>query len=201
MLFHVGVYKILLQSVLKGSLHMQSVSFKINAIENGWFEAELGTVSRRTAISASDKWGNDAARHLIHFTNKLLSGKISSGYVSFDEAPGTYILFIDNSNATTQLYILYSQLETCHWKNLHTHGSVALSDFLKSIPVKEVLLFAEIDLKHFADSIYREFDVFTDKKHLFSYEANWNTFPVKDFHKLESLIQEHTYPHFSYITA
>ena len=201
MLFYVGVYKILLKSVLKGLLHMQSVSFKINAIENGWFEAEFGTISRRAAISASGKWGNDAARHLIHFTNKLLSGKISSGYVSFDEAPGTYILFIDNCNDTTQLYVLYSQLETRYWKGLHTYGTIALSDFLNIIPVKEVLLFAEIDLKHFANSIYREFDVFTDKKHLSSYEYNWNMFPVKEFHKLESLTQEHTYPHFIFITA
>lgn len=180
---------------------MQSVSFKINAIENGWFEAELRTVYRRTAISASNKWGNDAARHLIHFTNKLLSGKITSGYVSFDEAPGTYILFIDNSKDTTQLYVLYSQLETCHWKDLHTHGSIALSDFLNIIPVKEVLLFAEIDLKHFTDSIYREFDIYTENRHLSYYEANWNAFPVKDFHKLESMTQEHAYSHYAFITA
>lgn len=180
---------------------MQTVTFKINAIENGWFEAELSTVSRRIGISASDKWGNDAARHLIHFTNKLLLGKTNSGYVTFDEAPGTYILFIDNSTDTTQLYIFYSQLETCHWKDLHTHASIALSDFLNRIPIKEVLLFAEIDLKHFADSIYKEFDVYINEKQLFSYENNWNTFPVKDFHKLESLTQEQKYPHFAYITA
>ena len=54
---------------------MQSVSFKIDAIENGWFEAELRTVSKRTAISASNKWGNDAARHLVRLVTKLVSGK------------------------------------------------------------------------------------------------------------------------------
>lgn len=180
---------------------MQSVSFKIDSIESGWFEAELRTVSRRTAISASAKWGNDAARHLLHFTSKLLSSKIDSGYVSFDETPGTYILFIDNSTDTTQLYVFYSRLETCHWKELPTHGAISLSDFLKCIPIKEVLLFAEIDLNHFAESIYKAFDIFADEKHLFSYEKNWNTFPTKEFHKLEALTQEHTYSHFAYITA
>lgn len=180
---------------------MQSIGFKINAIENGWFEAELRTVSRRVAISASNKWGNDAARHLLHFINKLLSGKISSGYVSFDETPGTYILFIDNSTDTTQLYVLYSNLDTRYWKNLHTYGSITLSDFLKSIPIKEVLLFAEIDLIHFADSIYRAFDVFADRRHLYSYEGNWNTFPTKEFHKLESLTQKTAYSHLVCITA
>lgn len=180
---------------------MQSISFKINAIENGWFEAELRTISRRTAISASDKWGNDAARHLVQFVNKLMSGKIESGYVSFDETPGTYILFIDNSSDTTQLYVLYSQMETCHWKELHTHGAIALSEFLNIIPIKEVLLFAEVDLQHFADSVYREFDFFTDAKHLSSYEENWNSFPIKDFNKLESLTQENVYSHLAFITA
>lgn len=180
---------------------MQSIGFKINAIENGWFEAELRTVSRRAAISASNKWGNDAARHFIQFVNKLVTGKIESGYVSFDETPGTYILFIDNSCDTTQLYVLYSQLETCHWKELHTHGSITLSDFLNIIPVKEVLLFAEIDLQHFADSVYKEFDFFTDANHLSAYEKNWNPFPVTDFNKLESLTQENVYSHLAFITA
>lgn len=180
---------------------MQSTSFKINAIENGWFEAELRTVSRRTAISASNKWGNDAAKHLIQFINKLLSGKTVSGYVSFDEAPGTYILFIDNSSDTTLLYILYSQLETCHWKELHTHGTITLSDFISIVPVKEVLFFAEIDLRHFADTIYKEFDYFADKRHLSSYEANWTLFPAKDFNKLVALTQENIYSHLTFVTA
>ncbi len=180
---------------------MQSVSFKINSIENGWFEAELRTASKRTAISASNKWGNDAAKHLIHLVNKLLSGKTSTGYVSFDETPGTYILFIDNSNDTTQLYVLYSQTETRHWKDLHTHGTISLSDFMNTIPVKEVLLFAEIDLKYFIDSVYREFDIYTENKHLSNYEENWNAFPVKDFHKLESMLQEHTYSNYTFVTA
>lgn len=180
---------------------MQSIGFKINAIENGWFEAELRTISRRAAISASNKWGNDAAKHFIQFVNKLVTGKIESGYVSFDETPGTYILFIDNSCDTTQLYVLYSQLETCHWKELHTHGSIALSDFLNIIPVKEVLLFAEIDLQHFADSVYKAFDFFTDANHLSSYEENWSPFPVSDFNKLELLTQENVYSHLAFITA
>lgn len=180
---------------------MQSVSFKINAIENGWFEAELRTVSRRTAISASDKWGNDAARHLVRFVNKLISGQVVSGYVSFDEAPGTYILFIDNSSDTTLLYVLYSQLETCHWKELHTHGAMNLSDFLEIIPVKEVLLFAEIDLQNFAENIYKEFDFYTDEKHMFFYEENWTSFPIKEFNTLESLIQKNGCPHLEFITA
>lgn len=180
---------------------MQSVSFKINAIENGWFEAEFRTVSKRTAISASDKWGNDAARHLIRLVNNLASGKTKTGYVSFDEAPGTYILFIDHSSETTLLYILYSQLETCHWKELHTHGSIALSDLKEAVPIKEVLLFAEINFSHFAESIYREFDFYTDEKHMIAYEQNWAAFPTKEFIKLESLTQENTYSNLSFITA
>lgn len=180
---------------------MQSVIFKINAIENGWFEAEFRTVSRRTAVSASDKWGNDAARHLVRLINHLLSGKINSGYVSFDEAPGTYILFLDNSSDTTLLYILYSQLETCHWEGLHTHGAMSLSDFLNKVPVKEMLFFAEIDLQHFAESIYKEFDFYTSEKHMTFYEQNWTIFPTKEFHKLEEFTQEHTYMPFTFITA
>ncbi len=180
---------------------MQSVSFKINAIENGWFEAEFCTFSKRTAVSASDKWGNDVAGHLIQFVNKLISGKISSGYVSFDEAPGSYILFIDNSSDTTLLYILYSQKETCHWKELHTHGAMDFSDFIEIIPVKEVLFFAEVDLHHLAESIYKEFDFYTDKKHMALYEENWTTFPSKEFNKLEALIQEDTYSNSAFITA
>ena len=180
---------------------MQSVGFKINAVENGWFEAEFRTYSRRIAVSASDKWGNDAPKHLVKLVNQLVSGKIKSGYVTFDETPGTYVLFIDNSSDTSLLYIFYSTRETCHWKDLHTHGSIALSDFLNIIPVKEVLLFAEIDLKHFADSIYREFDIYTENRHLSCYEENWNAFPVKDFHKLESMTLEHAYSHYAFITA
>ena len=97
--------------------------------------------------------------------------------------------------------MLYSQLETCHWNELHTHGSIALSDFLKKVPVKEVLFFAEIDLQHFAESVYKEFDCYTDEKHMSFYEENWTTFPIKEFNMLEALTQESTYSHLAFITA
>lgn len=180
---------------------MQSVSFKIDAIENGWFDVEFRTFSKTTAISASNKWGNDAPKHLIKLVNKLVSGKIESGYVSFDETPGTYVLFIDNSGDTSLLYVLYSREETCHWKDFHTYGEMSLSEFTKEIPVKEVLFFAEIDLMHFAESVYKAFDLYTDKKHIEMYEENWSLFPVKDFNKLENLTHEDSFTNLSFITA
>lgn len=180
---------------------MQSVGFKINAVENGWFEAEFRTYSRRIAVSASDKWGNDAPKHLVKLVNQLVSGKIKSGYVTFDETPGTYVLFIDNSSDTSLLYIFYSTRETCHWKELHTYGEMSLSDLLKKIEVKELLFFAEVDLVHLADCLYREFDIYTDSKYLSLYEENWNSFPTKEFNKLEALIRPEAYSHIKFVTA
>lgn len=180
---------------------MQSVGFKINAVENGWFEAEFRTFSKRIAFSASDKWGNDAPKHLIKLINQLISEKIKFGYVTFDETPGTYILFIDNSSDTALLYVFYSTKETCHWKELHTYGEISLSELVKKATIKELLFFAEIDLAHLADSLYREFDVFTDEKRLSIYEENWNSFPAKEFNKLESFIHPEAYSHVKFITA
>ncbi len=180
---------------------MQSVSFRINAIENGWFEAELGTSSKRAAVSASNKWGNDAPKHLIKLINQLVSGKILSGYVSFDEAPGTYIVFIDNTSDTTLLYVGYSCKETCHWNEIPTYGECIASDFTNAVPIKEVILFAEIDLARFADSVFKAFDCYTAERHVVAYEKNWTTFPTKDFHKLETLTQKNTYSDLSVVTA
>lgn len=180
---------------------MQSVGFKINAVENGWFEAEFRTCSKRIAVSASDKWGNDAPKHLVKLVNQLVSGKINSGYVTFDETPGTYILFIDNSSDTSLLYIFYSTKETCHCKDFHTYGEMTLSDLLKKIEIKELLLFAEVDLEYLTDNLYREFDLYTDPRHLSIYEENWNSFPSKEFNKLEALIRPENYSHIKFVTA
>lgn len=180
---------------------MQSVSFKINSVENGWFEAEFSTISKRTAVSASDKWGNDAPTHLIKIVNQLLSGKTTSGYITLDEIPGTYVLFFDYSGDNCLLYIFYTSEETCHWKEMHTYGEMTLSEFLGKIPVKELLFFSEIDLTYLAESLYKAFDFYTEKKHLISYEENWNPFPAKEFNKLETLIQNENYSSFKYITA
>ena len=76
-----------------------------------------------------------------------------------------------------------------------------MSEFTKEIPVKEVLFFAEIDLMHFAESVYKAFDLYTDKKHIEMYEENWSLFPVKDFNKLENLTHEDSFTNLSFITA
>lgn len=180
---------------------MQSVSFKINSVENGWFEAEFSTISKRTAVSASDKWGNDAPKYLIKIINQLLSGKANSGYVTLDEIPGTYVIFFDNSGDNCLLYIFYTSEETCHWKEMHTYGEMTLSEFIEKISVKELLLFAEIDLAYLAESIYKAFDFYTEKKHTSIYEENWNSFPSKEFIKLEALIQNENDSGLKYITA
>lgn len=180
---------------------MQSVGFIIHAVENGWFEAEFRTFSKGTAISASDKWGNDAPKHLIKLINQLISNKIRSGYVTFDETPGTYILYIDNSEDTTFLYIFYSTKETCHWKDFPTYGEISLSELIANIPIKESLFFAEIDLGYLADSLYKAFEAYAVQKHFTLYEKNWTSFPTKEFNKLEMLTQQTSYSHMKFVPA
>lgn len=180
---------------------MQSVGFMIHAVENGWFEAEFRTFSKGTAISASDKWGNDAPKHLIKLINQLISNKIKSGYVTFDETPGTYVLYIDNSEAAAFIYIFYSTKETCHWKDFPTYGEISLSEFIAHIPIKESLFFAEIDLGYLADSLYKAFEAYTTGKYLTLYEENWSSFPAKEFNRLELLIQQASYPHMKFVPA
>lgn len=180
---------------------MQSVGFVIHAIENGWFEAEFRTFSKGTAISASDKWGNDAPKHLIKLINQLISNKIKSGYVTFDETPGTYVLYIDNSENTAFVYIFYSTEETCHWKDFPAYGEISLSELISHIPIKESLFFAEINPGYLADSLYKAFEAYTDKKHRTLYEENWGLFPTKEFNKLELLTQQTSYPHMNFVPA
>lgn len=169
---------------------MQSVNFKISDINSGWFDVEFSTYVKRVAISACDKYVNDTPKHLISVLNQLLSGNASSGYVSFDERPGTYVVCFEKKSDWL-LRIYYTEKESCEWK-IPSYGTLSISKLMRAVPAKEMLLFAEFDLSYFAQSVYRSFDQYTNSRHLKVYETQWNSFPVKEFNLLDSFFNDYS---------
>lgn len=44
---------------------MQYISFEIERIMSGWFDVSFQSTNEKTAISASDVWGNDSPKMFL----------------------------------------------------------------------------------------------------------------------------------------
>ncbi len=167
---------------------MDKVTFEILRIHAGWFDVRFFTAEKSCCIGASDAWDNDSPQYFLQMLNDLLAGNTQSGYVVFDEEPGTYIVCIEKEEIN-KLTVSYSKLDNHEWTEIEVHGNLSYKALEKIITIEKVFLVVEdFDLHDFAKSVVDAFGKYTAKHDRDKYEGNWMMFPKEELEKLRSLV-------------
>lgn len=171
------------------------VSFEIERIYCGWFDVCCSRNKDNTSSSdkihfgASDVWGNDSPQIFLIMLTDILRNEEISGYVVFDEEPGTYIVCIEKGR-TCKMEILYSRLCSYEWEDLELSGNLKRKEIEKYIPIADELWVEEdMDLKYFSKTVLRSFEEYEPKKERQEYEEHWNTFPEKELKMLREALE------------
>lgn len=168
---------------------MADLTFKIRKISSGWFDVSFVTNGEKLNICASYAWGNDASRHLLALLYRMITGETDSGYVVFDDEPGTLVICICKGE-TSALHIVYSELDDDDWKE-PLYGNLSQEELGKRIPIEsELLTVTGFDFDTFVDSVIVEFDKYAPKHKRDKYEGNWMPFPMDELQTLKNAARE-----------
>lgn len=163
------------------------INFEIMGIWSGWFDVKFITKEKQVEISASDAWENDSPKYFLRMIADILDGRMNTGYVVFDEEPGTYIVCLE-SDRGCRLSVLCSDFCDDEWKTA-LHGELAREEIETIIPDTEELFYVEnFSIQTFAKPVLRSFEEWSTKEKMSEYEDNWMEFPQKELERLRGLI-------------
>lgn len=169
---------------------MHNVNFEIVRIYAGWFDVKFVATEKQIEISASDAWGNDSPKYFLQMLVNLLERKSDTGYVVFDEEPGTYIICIEKKD-TYKVSVLYSEFDDDEWTKTGLHGELSQEEIETLIPgTEELFMVEDFSFNAFVRTVFRSFEEYSALVRLDDYEGNWMEFPRKEFSKLSELLTE-----------
>lgn len=159
---------------------MDYLSFEINRITSGWFDVVFTSNKKQMEISASYAWGNDSPKYFLKMISDFLNNKTNTGYVVFDEEPGTYVVYIEKE-VEYRLSILFSRHDSYMWKEIELHGFLNRQQIEEEIPIDEDFYIQDFDFTAFSKTIMKSFEKYSSGIEKNQYEKNWTEFPNKEF--------------------
>lgn len=167
---------------------MNAVNFEILGIHAGWFDVKFVSNDKQVEISASDAWGNDSPLYFLKMVLRMLSNEIESGYVVFDEEPGTYIVCLETSD-DVKLSVLFSNLDDDEWKVIELYGELSRQEIENVITdTEELFVTSGFEIESFARTILRGFEEWKSDLKIREYEENWMEFPEKEVCELRRML-------------
>lgn len=168
---------------------MEYVNFEIEGIQAGWFDMTYNIGKEKVTISASDAYGNDSPKYFLQMLCDLLTNKIHTGYVLFDEEPGVYIVCMEKQKEY-QLSLFFSEVEDI-CKKLQVYGQLSTKEIREQfLELEEMAVVKELSLTAFAKTVVRSFEEYSFYEGKKVYEENWMEFPKEEFLQLQNCLQK-----------
>ena len=168
---------------------MTVVNFEIGGIYAGWFDVRFITKEEQVEITASDAWGNDAPKYFLRMISDFLGQKRKTGYVAFDEEPGTYIVCMEK-DSNYKLFISYTRFDD-EWISDGMPGKLTQKEIETLIPDIEVMFSVEnFSINSFARTVLRSFEEYSSITKMSEYEENWMEFPKEELELLCQMLGE-----------
>lgn len=161
--------------------------FTISDIDYGWFGMEFQINEKKVKVAASNLNGNHAPKGLLLLLTDLITEKIGSGYVLFDEEYGISMISLEKE-VFTLACLQYNGKENKKMK-IPLQGNMTLDEISNLVSIDKICIQAEIDIKVFVKSVYRAFCRYAKSFLMYDkFEEQWDRFPQKEWDIFEQLI-------------